>query len=70
MTIFESQLPSVNQAEYERSRIRMCDEAYLRKALADDLKALQIDKAEKESSASYEQVPYVEEAIAFYEELL
>ena len=40
MTIFESQLPSVNQAEYERSRIRMCDEAYLRKALADDLKAL------------------------------
>ena len=40
MTIFESQLPSVNQAEYERSRIRMCDEAYLRKALAEDLKAL------------------------------
>ena len=70
MTIYESQLPSVNQAEYERSRIRICDEAYLRKTLADDLIALQQDKLEKVSSASYEQVPYVEEAIAFYEELL
>ena len=50
MTVLESQLPSINTPEYARSRIRICDEAYLRQALAQDLNVMRIDLAECVSS--------------------
>ena len=69
-TIFESVLPSVRDKHYEKSRVRISDEEYLRKALTDDLLALRKDLQEKVSSRSLEQVPFVEEAIAYNEYFL
>ena len=69
-TVLESVLPAVRDKGYEKSRVRISDEEYLRKALTDDLEALRKDLKEKVSSQSMEQVPYVEEAIAYNEYFL
>ena len=69
-TVYESVLPSVRDKGYEKSRVRVGDEEYIRKVLNDDLIVLQKDLAEKKSSQSLEQVPYVQEAIAYHEYFL
>lgn len=57
----------MNQGEYSASRVRVGDEAYIRRVLADDLVQLKRDKALKETYGqdAEDQVYYLEEAIEF-----
>lgn len=52
MTILESQLPTADQPEYAASRVRIGDEAYIRRLLNEDLLHLRRDKEQKASYLS------------------
>ena len=47
MTIIESCLPSVDVEEYGATRVRIANEEYIRKLLAEDLEQLKRDRVEK-----------------------
>ena len=49
-TVYESVLPSVRDRGYEKSRVRVGDEEYIRKTLNEDLIVLRKDLQEKKSS--------------------
>ena len=67
MTITESCLPSVDVEEYGATRVRIANEEYIRKLLAEDLEQLKRDRVEKAACHEEDQVYYLDEAIEFCE---
>jgi hypothetical protein len=66
--ILGSRLPTVNQASYSNSLLRVSDVEYIQKNQNDDIAILKADLKLRQSCHELELLPFIKEAISFCEQ--